>query len=119
VILEDVVTTVTKASREAADRQNDHTGRGTRCTRRQVPRSLETPKSVRSCSETWHALGQRQGGYTRIVRLGFRGDGAEQPHQAGGRRAVKRAAERAQRREDRLKQREGREEGEGESGVLG
>ncbi|MFL6351912.1 MAG: 50S ribosomal protein L17 [Bryobacteraceae bacterium] len=48
---------------------------------------------------------QRNGGYTRIVRLGWRkGDGAETAKlELVGSELVKRAADRAQRREERLK----------------
>lgn len=59
---------------------------------------------------------QRNGGYTRIVRLGWRkGDGAETAKlELVGSELVKRAAERAARREERLKQlRSGNEEAEG------
>ena len=60
-------------------------------------------------------FGQRNGGYTRIVRLGWRkGDGAEQAMlELVGSELVKRAAERAKRREERLKAiKEGREDEE-------
>jgi large subunit ribosomal protein L17 len=57
-------------------------------------------------------FGTRNGGYTRIVRLGWRkGDGAEQVMlELVGSELVKRAADRAARREERLKAlREGKE----------
>jgi large subunit ribosomal protein L17 len=59
---------------------------------------------------------QRNGGYTRIVRLGWRkGDGAETAKlELVGSELVKRAADRAARREERLKAlRQGTEETEG------
>jgi len=62
-------------------------------------------------------FGQRNGGYTRVVRLGPRkGDGAEQAMlELVGSELVKRAAERARRREERLKAiKEGREHDEGD-----
>jgi len=50
-------------------------------------------------------FGQRNGGYTRVVRLGWRkGDGAEQAIlELVGSELVKRAADRAKRREEKLK----------------
>lgn len=85
--------------------------------RRQAAAFLQTPASVQKLFDTLGSrFGQRNGGYTRIVRIGPRkGDGAEQVMlELVGSELVKRAAERAKRREERLKaQREGREEEEG------
>ena len=122
VILEHerVVTTVPKAKavKPLIDKMITLGKRDTLHARRQAASFLETPKSVKKLFDTLGTrFGQRQGGYTRIVRLGFRkGDGAEQAMiELVGSELVKRAAERAKRREERLKaQREGREEEEGE-----
>jgi large subunit ribosomal protein L17 len=84
-------------------------------TRRQAAAFLNTPAAVQKLFDKLGTrFGQRNGGYTRIVRLGFRkGDGAEQVMlELVGSELVKRAADRAKRREERLKSmREGREEG--------
>jgi large subunit ribosomal protein L17 len=121
VILEErVVTTVTKAKavKPLIDKMITLGKRDTLHARRQAASFLMTPASVKKLFETLGSrFGQRAGGYTRIVRLGFRkGDGAEQAMiELVGSELVKRAAERAKRREEQLKaQREGREEGEAE-----
>jgi len=119
---ERVITTVPKAKaiKPLVERMITLAKRDTLHTRRQAASFLETPKSVKKLFDTLGTrFGQRSGGYTRIVRLGFRkGDGAEQAMiELVGSELVKRAAERAKRKEERLKaQREGREpeETEGE-----
>jgi large subunit ribosomal protein L17 len=113
---ERVVTTVPKAKavKPLVDKMITLGKRDTLHTRRQAAAFLETPNSVKKLFDTLGTrFGQRSGGYTRIVRLGFRkGDGAEQAMiELVGSELVKRAADRAKRREERLKaQREGREE---------
>src|SRR4030088_168297 len=82
VILEErVVTTVPKAKavKPLIDKMITLGKRDTLHARRQAASFLVTPKSVKKLFDTLGArFGQRQGGYTRIVRLGFRkGDGAE------------------------------------------
>ena len=117
---ERVITTVTKAKavKPLVERMITLGKRDTLHARRQAASFLVTPASVKKLFDTLGTrFGQRNGGYTRIVRLGFRkGDGAEQAMlELVGSELVKRAAERAKRREERLKaQREGREEGEPE-----
>jgi len=86
--------------------------------RRQAASFLQTPGSVKKLFDKLGTrFGQRNGGYTRVVRLGWRkGDGAEQAMlELVGSELVKRAADRAKRREERLKAiKEGREGEEGE-----
>lgn len=113
---ERVVTTVPKAKaiKPMVDQMITLAKRDTLHARRQAAAFLETPKSVKKLFETLGArFGQRSGGYTRIVRLGFRkGDGAEQAIiELVGSELVKRSAERAKRKEEKLKaQREGTDE---------
>ena len=121
VILEErVITTVPKAKavRPLVEKMITLAKTDTLHTRRQAAGVLRTPASVKKLFDTLGTrFGQRNGGYTRITRLGPRkGDGAEQAMiELVGSELVKRAADRAKRREERLKaQREGREDGEGE-----
>ena len=86
--------------------------------RRQAAAFLQTPESVQKLfDKIGPRFTQRNGGYTRIVRLGYRqGDGAEQAMiELVGSELVKRAAERAKRREEKLRQmREGQQGDEGQ-----
>src|SRR5882724_13025645 len=113
---ERVVTTVPKAKavRPLVEKMITLAKRDTLHTRRQAAAFLQTPEAVKKLFDKLGTrFGQRNGGYTRVVRLGNRkGDGAEQAMlELVGSELVKRAAERAKRREERLKaQREGRDE---------
>jgi large subunit ribosomal protein L17 len=114
---ERVVTTVPKAKaiKPLVDRMITLAKRDTLHARRQAAMVLQTPASVQKLFDKLGTrFGQRNGGYTRIVRLGWRkGDGAEQVMiELVGSELVKRAEERAKRREERLKQLE--EQGGGE-----
>jgi large subunit ribosomal protein L17 len=117
---ERVITTVPKAKavKPLVEQMITLAKRDTLHTRRQAASFLETPNSVKKLFETLGArFGQRNGGYTRIVRIGPRkGDGAEQAMlELVGSELVKRAADRAKKKEERLKaQREGREHEEEE-----
>ena len=74
--------------------------------RRMAAAFLDHPAGVQKLFDKLGTrFGNRNGGYTRIVRLGWRkGDGAEQAMlELVGSELVKRAAERAKRREERLK----------------
>ena len=116
--VERVVTTVPKAKavKPIVEHLITLAKKDTLHSRRQAAAVLNTPKSVKKLFDTLGTrFGQRNGGYTRIVRLGPRkGDGAEQAMiELVGSELVKRAAERAKRKEERLKaQQEGREPGE-------
>jgi large subunit ribosomal protein L17 len=117
---ERVVTTVPKAKaiKPLVEKMITLAKRDTLHTRRQAAAFLETPAAVKKLFDKLGTrFGQRTGGYTRVVRLGFRkGDGAEQAMvELVGSELVKRAAERAKRREERLSAlRAGKEDGEGE-----
>ena len=105
---ERIVTTVpkAKAARPLVEKMITLAKRDTLHTRRQAAAFLETPAAVKKLFDKLGTrFGQRNGGYTRVVRLGWRkGDGAEQAMlELVGSELVKRAAERAKRREERLK----------------
>jgi large subunit ribosomal protein L17 len=120
ILQERVITTVPKAKavKPLVEQMITLAKRDTLHTRRQAAAFLATPASVKKLFDTLGTrFGQRNGGYTRIVRIGPRkGDGAEQAMiELVGSELVKRAADRAKRKEERLKaQREGREHEEEE-----
>ena len=113
-----ITTTVSKAKavRGLADHMVTLAKRDNLHARRQAAAFLETPAAVKKLFDKLGTrFGQRNGGYTRVVRLGWRrGDGAEQAMvELVGSELVKRAAERAKRREERLKaMQQGKQEGE-------
>jgi large subunit ribosomal protein L17 len=115
---ERVITTVpkAKAARPLVEKMITLAKKDTLASRRQAASFLQTPGSVQKLFDNLGGrFAQRNGGYTRIVRLAPRqGDGAEQAMiELVGSELVKRAADRAKRKEERLKaMREGREEGE-------
>ena len=116
VILEErIVTTVPKAKavKPLVEKMITLAKEHSLHSRRHAAMVLMTPASVKKLFDIiGPKFGQRNGGYTRVVRLGWRkGDGAEQAMlELVGSELVKRAADRAKRREERLKaQREGRE----------
>ena len=120
VVLNDfVITTVpkAKAAKPLVEKMVTLAKRDTLHSRRMAASFLLTPESVqRLFDKVGTRMANRNGGYTRIVRLGWRkGDGAELAKlELMGTELVKRAAERAKRREERLKaMREGREGEEG------
>ena len=112
---ERIVTTVIKAKavKPLVDKMITLAKRDDLHARRQAAAILMTPDSVKKLFEKLGTrFGQRNGGYTRIVKLGWRkGDGAEQALiEFVDSTLVKRAADRAKRKEERLKaMREGRE----------
>src|SRR3974390_3102490 len=115
---ERVVATVpkAKAAKPLVEKMITLAKRDTLHARRQAAAFLTTPDAVQKLFDKLGTrFGQRQGGYTRVVRLGFRkGDGAEQAMlELVGSELVKRAAERAKRKEERLNaMRQGKEDGE-------
>ena len=118
---ERIITTVPKAKavKPLVDKMITLAKTDTLHTRRQAAAVLRTPAAVKKLFDTLGTrFGQRNGGYTRITRLGPRkGDGAEQCMlELVGSELVKRAADRAKRREERLKARQQglEEEGGGE-----
>jgi large subunit ribosomal protein L17 len=105
---ERIVTTVPKAKavRPLVEKMITLAKKDTLHTRRQAAMVLRTPDSLKKLFDTLGTrFGQRQGGYTRITRLGPRkGDGAEVAIlELVGSELVKRAADRAKRREERLR----------------
>src|SRR5512143_1979985 len=108
-----------KAAKPLVEKMITLAKRDTLHARRQAAAFLMTPAAVKKLFDKLGTrFGQRNGGYTRITRLGPRkGDGAEQCMlELVGSELVKRAADRAKRREARLEaQREGKEPGEEES----
>ena len=118
---ERVITTVpkAKAAKPLVERMITLGKEDTLHARREAAKVLYTPASLKKLFDTLATrFGQRNGGYTRIVRLGPRkGDGAEQAMiELVGSELVKRAAERAKRKEERERAaREGREPEEEEN----
>ncbi len=122
---ERIITTVpkAKAAKPLVEKMITLAKEDTLHARRKAAAFLRTPASVKKLFDKLGTrFGQRNGGYTRIVRLGPRkGDGAEQAMlELVGSELVKRAAERARRREERLKAiKEGREHDEGDETTNG
>jgi large subunit ribosomal protein L17 len=117
---ERIITTVpkAKAAKPLVEKMITLAKEDTLHARRKAAAFLRTPASVKKLFDKLGTrFGQRNGGYTRVVRLGPRkGDGAEQAMlELVGSELVKRAAERAKRREERLNAiKEGREHDEGD-----
>jgi len=121
VINEERIVTTTpkaKAAKPLVEKMITLAKRDTLHSRRMAAAFLNHPEAVQKLFDKLGTrFGQRQGGYTRIIRLGWRkGDGAEQVMlELVGSELVKRAAERAKRREERLEAiRKGQQEQEGE-----
>jgi large subunit ribosomal protein L17 len=104
---ERIITTVTKAkaAKPWVEKMVTLAKQDTLASRRRAAAFLLRPESVKKLfDEIGPKFTQREGGYTRIVRIGPRkGDGAEMAVlEFVGTKLVKRAAERAKRREERL-----------------
>jgi large subunit ribosomal protein L17 len=104
---ERVVTTVpkAKAAKPLVDKMITLAKRDTLHSRRQAASFLNTPAAVKKLfDKLGPRFNNREGGYTRIVRLGWRkGDGAEVcVLELVDAKLIKRAEERARRREERL-----------------
>jgi len=121
VITQERIVTTTpkaKAAKPLVEKMITLAKRDTLHSRRMAAAFLNHPGAVQKLFDKLGTrFGQRPGGYTRIVKLGWRkGDGAEQVMlELVGSELVKRAAERAKRREERLEAiRKGQEQEGGE-----
>src|SRR5690348_4059303 len=118
VIEEERITTTVpkaKAAKPLVERMITLAKQDTLHSRRQAAAFLVKKEAVEKLFEKLGPrFNQRKGGYTRIVKIGWRkGDGAETAKlELVGSELVKRAAERAARREERLKQLRAGSEGE-------
>ena len=119
VIEEERITTTipkAKAARPLVEKMITLAKEDTPHTRKQAANFILKPDVVEKLfDKIGPRFNQRNGGYTRIVKLGWRkGDGAETAKlELVGSELVKRAADRAARREERLKQLRGGENPEG------
>jgi large subunit ribosomal protein L17 len=110
IILEDrIKTTVTKAKavRPQVEKMITLAKRDTLHSRRQAAAFLMSDDAVKKLFDTiGPRFSERPGGYTRIMRVGFRkGDGAEEAIiELLGSEVKKRAEERRRRKEERLQQ---------------
>jgi large subunit ribosomal protein L17 len=117
VIEEERITTTVpkaKAAKPLVDKMITLAKQDTLHARRQAAAFLVKKEAVEKLFEKLGPrFNQRNGGYTRIVKIGWRkGDGAETAKlELVGSELVKRAAERAARREERLKKTRGESEG--------
>lgn len=119
ILEERIVTTVpkAKAAKPIVEKMITLAKRDTLHARRQAAAFLLTPAAVQKLfDKIGPRFTQRNGGYTRVVRVGVRkGDGAETAMlELVGSELVRRAADRAKRREERLKQMQQGQEADGE-----